>query len=416
MDQGAVDAAARRFAEMRGFLDERQRRLMIGREAAALGRGGIKALARATGTHPDTIARGVREVRDEDAGLGPGEGRARRPGAGRKPLSVSDPSLVDDLKALVRPSTVGDPQSGWRSVSGTSTRRLAAELGRMGHEVSATTVRSLLKQEGYSLQANSKTKAGSDNPDRDAQFAHIHALTRARLAAGQPVISIDTKKKELVGDYKDPGRAWGPAKQPIAVPGHDFPDPSVPRAIPYGVYDIADNAGWIAVGTDHDTSAFAVATIDGWWRDIGQARHPDADTLLIHADGGGSNGSRRRAWKTELAAFAKATGLTITVAHLPPSASKWNQIEHRLFNFITMNWRGTPLTSYRVILDLISSTTTTTGLTVRSSLDTRPYPVGVKITDEQMKAVPITRDPFHGDWNYTIHPEKPPETDTPNTT
>ena len=394
-------AIAQRYAHLAGTLDERGRRALAAAEAVVLGRGGISAVARATGLSRPVIALGIRELRGEVPP--PPPGRIRRAGGGRKPLEAHDPTLRADLERLVEPTTRGDPESPLRWTC-KSVRRLASELQREGHQVSYQKVAEVLHALGYSLQANRKTREGSDHPDRDAQFAHLNATTAAFLAAGDPVISVDTKKKELVGDFQNGGREWQPAGQPEAVRVHDFAIPELGRVSPYGVYDLAANAGWVSVGLDHDTAAFAVATIRRWWERTGRARYPAARRLLIMADGGGSNGSRLRLWKWELQQLADATGLAITVGHLPPGTSKWNKIEHRLFSFITQNWRGQPLVSQAVILSLIAATTTTTGLTVQSELDLTRYPAGVKVSDAQMATLRLERDAFHGEWNYTLLP------------
>ena len=364
------DVIRARFASLSPHLDERSRRLFAASEARAAGYGGVAAVSRATGIAASTIGRGLKELvnaeRDEAA-------RVRRPGGGRKPLVATDASLVGDLLALVSPSERGDPMSPLRWTC-KSLRRLAAELTERGHRISHTVVGELLKQQKFSLQANRKTREGDDHPDRDAQFAYINQSVTAALAAQQPVISVDTKKKELVGDFKNAGREWRPQGEPEEVRVHDFLIKELGRAVPYGIYDLAANAGWVSVGVDHDTAAFAVQTIRRWWHDIGCKRYPDAKRLTITADGGGSNGSRVRLWKRELQRLANELGIEITVHHLPPGTSKWNKIEHRLFSFISMNWRAKPLVSYRVIVDLISATTTDTGLTVRCELDANLYP------------------------------------------
>jgi hypothetical protein len=332
--------------------------------------------------------------------------RVRRPGGGRKPLIATDASLLDDLLALVSPSERGDPMSPLRWTC-KSLRRLSAELVDRGHRISHTVVGELLKQQKFSLQANRKTREGDSHPDRDAQFAYINEHVTKALAERQPTISVDTKKKELVGDFKNGGREWRPQAEPEEVRVHDFLIKDLGRAVPYGIYDLAANAGWVSVGMDHDTAAFAVQTIRRWWHDIGRQRYPDARCLTITADGGGSNGSRVRLWKRELQTLSNELGIEITVHHLPPGTSKWNKIEHRLFSFITMNWRAQPLVSYRVIVDLIGATTTDTGLTVRCELDTNRYPKGVAVSDQEMAAINIIRADFHGDWNYTIRPRHP---------
>jgi transposase len=401
-----AESAERRFAALRPHLDERQRRLVLGVEATELGRGGITAVAAATGAHPDTVARGVREItgRPEPAG------RVRAPGGGRKSLSHNDPELAVMLKDLVDPATRGDPMSPlvWTTKS---TRILAGTLSEAGHRVSDRTVAKMLREMGFSLQSNAKVVEGAQHADRDAQFGYLADQVGQYLAAGQPVISVDTKKKELVGNFKNGGAAYQPAGSPERVNVHDFMDKDLGRAIPYGIYDLSANTGWVTVGTDHDTSAFAVATLRTWWREVGRARYPDADRLLISADSGGSNGSRIRAWKIELAQFAAETGLAVTVCHLPPGTSKWNKIEHRLFCQITRNWAGTPLHSHQIIVDLIAATTTTTGLTVQCVLDTGQYPTGIRYTKKDVDALPLQRHDFHGEWNYTLTPAQ--QNDTP---
>jgi hypothetical protein len=399
------DAIKERYARVAGTLDERGRRVVAASEALALGWGGISAVARATGLSRDVIRAGIRELR----GLVPvaAPGRIRRPGGGRKRTAERDPTVVADLERLVEPATRGDPMSPLRWTS-KSVRKLAAALGEAGHRVSHQWVAEALRALGYSLQGNREAREGSANPDRDAQFAHLNATAEAALAAGEPVISVDTTKKELVGDFKNGGREWRPEGAPEEVRVHDFVIPDLGRVSPYGVYDLAANAGWVSVGIDRDTAAFAVATIRRWWLGPGRARYPQARRLLITADGGGSNGSRVRLWKWELQRLADETGLTIAVCHFPPGTSKWHTIEHRLFSFITQNWRGKPLVSYAVILTLIAATTTTTGLTVESYLDTDPYPAGQKVSDAQMATIQLQRDNFHGDWNYTIAPHAPP--------
>jgi len=399
---------AAKFGVIFPHLDERQRRLLMGAEARALGHGGIRLVARAAGVREATVSLGVDEL---DAGAEP-LGRARRPGGGRKRAADLDRGLRPALLALVEPQERGDPMSPLRWTT-MSTRTLAAELTRQGHKVSADTVGGLLRQEGFSLQGNAKTIEGKRHPDRDAQFRYINEQVRGHLAAKDPVVSVDAKKKELVGEFKNGGREWRPKGEPAQVSSHDFPDRELGKAIPYGVYDVAANAGWVNVGTDHDTAAFAMESIRRWWNAVGRGDYPHARRLLITADAGGSNGYRARAWKTELAALAAETGLEITVCHFPPGTSKWNKIEHRLFSHITMNWRGRPLTSHEVIVNSIAATTTRTGLTVRAELDPGSYPTGTEISKAQMAAVPLARHRFHGDWNYTIHPrpaQPPPAT------
>jgi transposase len=373
-------------------------------EARAAGYGGVTAVARITGIARSTIRRGIVELCDA---VTLPAGRKRRPGAGRKPLTVTDTSLLDDLRGLVEPATRGDPQAPllWTAKS---LRNLAAGLRELGHRVSHSSVRTLLQRLGYSLQANRKTREGASHPDRDAQFAYINDQVKAALAAGEPVISVDTKKKELVGDFKNGGREWRPQGQPEAVRVHDFLIPELGRAVPYGVYDIGENAGWVSVGVDHDTASFAVNAIRRWWQLMGSARYPDAKHLTITADGGGSNGAKLRLWKVELQKLADELALAITVCHLPPGTSKWNRIEHRLFSFISQNWRGKPLISHQVIVQLIAATTTTTGLQVRSEIDPNTYAAGTKVADAELERVNLRRHGFHGDWNYTIQPSKLP--------
>jgi Rhodopirellula transposase DDE domain len=389
-----------RFTALSPHLNERERRLFAATEAAAAGYGGIAAVSAATGIAVTTIGRGLRDLA-EASGLVPG--RVRRAGGGRKPLVANNPGLLRDLMALVEPGERGDPMSPLRWTC-KSLRQLAAELVARGHQISRTVVGELLKAQKFSLQANSKTKEGGDHPDRDAQFSHINQSVTTALAAQQPVISVDTKKKELVGDFKNAGREWRPQGEPEEVRVHDFLIKQLGRAVPYGIYDLAANAGWVSVGMNHDTSAFAVQTIRRWWQDIGCKRYPGAKCLTITCDGGGSNGSRVRLWKLELQKLADELGIDITVHHLPPGTSKWNKIEHRLFSFITMNWRAKPLVSYQVIIDLISATTTETGLKVVCELDDNVYPKGIVISDEELAAINIVRADFHGEWNYTIKP------------
>ncbi|AJE43620.1 ISAzo13 family transposase [Streptomyces nodosus] len=392
-----------KFAALFPHLDERQRRLMMGAEARVLGHGGVRAVARAAVVSETTVRKGVLELEAGEEPLG----RVRRPGGGRKRVADLDPGLRPALLALVEPDERGDPMSPLRWTV-KSTRTLAEELARAGHKVSADTVADLLQEEGFSLQANAKTLEGGRHADRDAQFRYLNEQARVHRDAGQPVISVDAKKKELVGEFKNSGRQWRPAGDPAPVNVHDFADPKLGKAIPYGVYDVTANTGWGNVGTDHDTAAFAVESIRRWWSGQGQAAYPQATRLLITADAGGSNGYRTRAWKLELARLAAEMGLTITVCHLPPGTSKWNKIEHRLFSHITMNWRGRPLTSHEVIVQSIAATTTRTGLRVMAELDTNTYPTGVAVDDAEMAALPLTRHLFHGDWNYALHPRPCP--------
>jgi len=391
---------AAKFGTVFPHLDERQRRLLMGAEARALGHGGIRLVARAAGVREATVSLGVDEL---DSGAEP-LGRARRPGGGRKRAADLDAGLRPALLALVEPDERGDPMSPLRWTT-MSTRKLAAELTAQGHKVSADTVGDLLRAEGFSLQGNAKTIEGQRHLDRDAQFRYINEQARAHRDSGEPVISVDTKKKELVGEFKNAGREWRPKAQPVATRTHDFPGDSAGKAVPYGVYDITGNTGWVNVGTDHDTAAFAVESIRRWWKAAGSSDYPLARRLLITADAGGSNGYRTRAWKAELAALAVETGLEITCCHFPPGTSKWNKVEHRLFSAITMNWRGRPLTSHEVIVQTIAATTTATGLRVHAELDTATYDTGVKISDRQMDALPLRRHDWHGDWNYTLRPE-----------
>jgi len=375
--------------------------MMAANEALHDGYGGISRISRACGLSRVTITKGVREL-DEDPVAA---GRIRRPGAGRHKLLVRDPELPRALETLVEPLARGDPQSPLRWTC-KSTRTLAAELSRHHHPVSHEKVAQFLREMDYSLQGNRKTEEGADHPDRDAQFQYINDQVRRALAGRRPVISVDTKKKELIGNYENKGRQWRRSQSPALVQGHDFPAPSVPRAYPYGVYDLARNKGFVNVGTDHDTGAFAVASIRGWWRFEGHRLYPRARRLLITADGGGSNGYRLRLWKLELQKLADATTLAIEVCHFPPGTSKWNKVEHRLFSFISSNWRGEPLRDYETIVRLIAGTTTAKGLAVSCRLDRRKYPSGRRVTDEEMKMIRITPQAFHGEWNYVIRPRR----------
>ena len=382
------------------LLDERTRRLTAASEAVAVGYGGVSLVQRACGLSRKAIAKGIQEL---VSGSCPPAGRVRRAGAGRKPLTETDAGLLEALECLIDCGTRGDPESPLRWIC-KSTRTLAAELTRTHHPISYVKVAQLLHAQHYSLQSNRKTEEGDDHPHRDAQFRHINASVKAALAAGGPVISVDTKKKELVGNYDNAGQQWRTAKQPRPVSGHDFPDPEVPRAYPYGIFDLGRNTGFVNIGTDHDTGAFAVASIRGWWRFEGRDLYPEADQLVITADGGGSNGSRLRLWKLELQRLADDTGLALSICHFPPGTSKWNKIEHRLFSFISSNWRGEPLRDYETIVNLIANTTTAKGLTVTCRLDRRKYPTGRKVTDAEMREVNLERNRFHGDWNYVIRP------------
>jgi hypothetical protein len=396
---------AERYARVAGQLDERGRRAVAATEAVAIGWGGISRVARATGLSRSLVSLRVRELSGRVPSAAPG--RVRRAGGGRKRLETHDPSLRADLEGMVEPVTRGDPESPLRWTC-LSLRRLTVALQAKGHRVGYQKVANVLHELRYSLQANSKTWEGKGHADRDAQFGHINAQAATFVAAGEPAISVDTKKKELVGDFKNGGREWRPKGQPEAVRVYDFPIAGLGRVSPYGIYDLAENAGWVNVGIDHDTAAFAVASIRRWWQAAGQAHYPQAQRLLITADGGGSNGSRVRLWKWELQRLADETGLAITVCHYPPGTSKWNKIEHRLFAYISQNWRGRPLLSYAVVLSLIAATTTTTGLQVTSYLDTNAYPTGITPTEAQMDSLRIERADFHGEWNYTLlpHPQR----------
>jgi hypothetical protein len=396
-----------RYQVLDPVLDERSRRRFAAAEAKAAGRGGVAAVSRLTGMARSTIIRGLAELAiDFGSGLTSNLqlSRTRRPGGGRKKLTETDPTLLSDLQGLVEPATRGDPEAAllWTS---RSLRNLADALRSMGHRIGHNVVADLLRELNYSLQANRKTREGTHNPDRDAQFGYINAQVAAALAAGEPAISVDTKKKELVGDFKNAGRELRPKGEPEPVRVHDFKIPELGRASPYGVYDIAGNSGWVSVGIDHDTASFAVNAIRRWWHSMGQARYPAARSLLITADCGGSNGARVRLWKRELQVLACELGLTITVCHLPPGTSKWNKIEHKLFSFITQNWRGKPLVSYQTIVQLIAATTTRTGLNVKAEIDHAIYPAGIKVTDDEMAAINLMPHAFHGEWNYTITPK-----------
>jgi hypothetical protein len=391
------EALARFFAVMSPLLDERERRLMAGAAAEMLGRGGQARVTEASGMSRSTVIAGMKQVAS-----GPRRSdRVRVPGAGPKNLVETQPGLLEALDELVNPETRGNPMSLLRWTS-KSTAKLARDLLRQGFEVSDDTVGRILKRLGYSLQSPAKVKEGTAHPDRDGQFRYLHGLAQSFVAEGEPVISVDTKKKEMVGEYDNGGVEYQPEGEPVRVNVHDFVDPEQGRAIPYGIYDETNNEGWVSVGDTADTAEFAVNSIRTWWHEMGRGRFPSATKLLITADAGGSNGYRVRAWKTELARLAAETGLDITVSHYPPGTSKWNRIEHRMFSFITMNWRGRPLVSYRTIIELISATTTETGLTIRAEHDTEWYPTGVKITDAQLDALPLTRHDWHGDWNYTL--------------
>jgi DDE family transposase len=395
----AAKVLAKKFALVWPHLDERARRLMAASEVRQLGYGGVSIVSRACGLSRVTITKALHEL--EDAPLPPG--RVRRPGAGRPSLLALDPELPIALDGLVEPLARGDPESPLRWTL-KSTRTLAAELTAQGHPASHEKVAQFLRLMEYSLQSNRKTEEGDDHPDRDAQFQHINKEVRAALAHGLPVLSVDTKKKELIGNYVNAGRQWQIAKRPRKVNGHDFPQPDVPRAYPYGIYDLGRNTGFVNVGTDHDTGAFAVASIRGWWRYEGKRLYPKARKLLITADGGGSNGYRLRQWKLELQRFADDARFTITVCHFPPGTSKWNKVEHRLFSFISSNWRGEPLRNYETIVHLIAATTTAKGLTVTCRLDRRRYPTGRRVSDKEFSTLNVAPHDFHGEWNYSIKP------------
>ena len=397
---GSMAELTAKFAAVWPLLDERTRRLMAAGEAIALGYGGVSRVQRACGLSRRTIANGIREIEE---GTAAAPGCIRRGGGGRKALTTSDPRLVEALEALIDGQTRGDPESPLRWIC-QSTRTIAKALGRRHHPVSHTKVAQLLHGLDYSLQSNRKTEEGRDHPDRDAQFRHITAAVRRCLARRTPVISVDTKKKELIGNFHNAGQQWRPVKQPRPVRTHDFPAPDVPRAYPYGIYAVGRNTGFVNVGTDHDTGAFAVASIRGWWRREGRHLYPAAPRILITADGGGSNGWRLRLWKLELQTLADDIGVPIAVGHFPPGTSKWNKIEHRLFSFISSNWRGEPLRDYETVVKLIAKTTTAKGLSVTCRLDRRKYPVGRKITADDMKQVNLQRHRFHGEWNYVIRP------------
>jgi hypothetical protein len=404
MHDAQVEARIRRkFRSLTVELDERRRRQWAAAEARDAGWGGVSLVARATGLSRPTISLGLKELKRSAKSRMAATARVRAPGAGRRRLTESDPGLLQALERLIDPATRGDPMSPLRWTC-KSTAKLAEELTRQNHPVSDRTVAMLLKLNGYSLQANRKTREGSSHPDRNAQFEYINRQALAFQKRAQPVISVDTKKKELVGEFKNPGEEWQPRGQPQKVNVHDFPDKKLGKAIPYGVYDLACNEGWVSVGIDHDTAEFACASIQRWWVEMGSARFPRASELLITADGGGSNSSRNRLWKKSLQRLADDIDLTLKVCHFPPGTSKWNKIEHRLFCFITKNWRGRPLTSYEAIVNLIASTTTKTGLIVRAALDTRAYETGLKVSDEELSQLHITPAKVHGNWNYSIKP------------
>jgi hypothetical protein len=399
-----VERIRRKFQALAPVLDERARRQWAAAEALELPWGGLTAVSVATGLSRTTIIAGIREIQDRGTAPLPA-GRIRRPGGGRKFLEDTDPGLWGALDALIDPVTRGDPESPLRWTC-KSTRRLAEELTRQGHSVSARTVAALLHEMGYSLQANRKTREGGQHPDRNAQFEYINGQTRRLQKRGQPVVSVDTKKKELLGDFKNAGREWQPSGEPEEVRVHDFQDRTLGKAIPYGVYDVANNQGWVSVGVSHDTAQFAARAIRRWWEGMGSQRFPRARELLIRADGGGSNSCRSRLWKVALQELADEIRLRLRVCHFPPGTSKWNKIEHRLFSFITQNWRGKPLVSRQAVVELITSTTTTTGLMVRADLDTTPYETGIKVSDEEMAKLRLIPCDFHGEWNYSIAPRR----------
>lgn len=398
--QQSIQEKYRLLAEI---FDERERRLWAAVEAQQLGRGGISMVAKATSLSRTTIYQGLKELSECPSGARLRRDRVRGEGGGRKALTAKDPRLLESLERLVEPSTCGDPQSALRWTC-KSTRQLAEALHRAGHPVGRQTVSELLAALGYSLQGNRKTREGSEHADRDAQFVHINAQVAAYQQRAQPVISVDTKKKELVGDFKNRGREWRPKGRPEEVRTHDFMDRELGKVNPYGVYDQTANVGWVSVGTDHDTAEFAVESIRRWWLKMGSACYPHATELLITADGGGSNGYRLRLWKVALQTLANETDLTVRVCHFPPGTSKWNKIEHRMVSFISLNWRGQPLVSHEVVVNLIGNTRTATGLSIQAELDTTRYPTGVKVSDEELRKLNLTRDTFHGEWNYSIAP------------
>jgi Rhodopirellula transposase DDE domain len=402
-DAQTIGRIRRKYQSLLPEMDERRRRQWAAAEARELGWGGVSLVARATGLSRPTIMVGLRELDQPISQRAVQADRVRRPGGGRRPLTRTTPALLPALEALVEPVTRGDPESPLRWTC-KSTRRLAEELTRQGHRVGARTVAALLHEAGYSLQANRKTREGLAHPDRNAQFEYINASVARSLLRDQPAISVDTKKKELVGDFKNGGREWRPRGEPEEVRVHDFLDKTLGKAIPYGVYDMINDQGWVSVGIDHDTAQFAANSIRRWWDEMGQDRFPKAKELLITADGGGSNGHRTRLWKVSLQLLADELGLTLHVCHFPPGTSKWNKIEHRLFSFITQNWRGKPLVSHQAIVSLIASTTTRTGLIVKAALDTNHYDTEIKVSDGELARLQLQRHQFHGDWNYTISP------------
>lgn len=396
-------AISTRFKSLKLMFDEKNRRLWAAAEAQSAGKGGVSAVHRATGLSRTTIHQGIKELKNPEA-LQSGSARTRSPGAGRKRAFQTNPKLQSALEALLEPITRGDPESALRWTC-KSLRVLAQELNRQGHPISDRTVGRLLHEMGYSLQANCKTSEGKQHPDRNEQFEFINLLVQENLEKGNPVISVDAKKKELVGNFKNAGREWRPKATPEQVNVYDFLSYAQGRATPYGIYDVGMNQGWVNVGTDKDTAVFAVESIRRWWNEMGRSNYPQATQLMITADGGGSNGSRVRLWKTQLQDFCNEIQLPIVISHFPPGTSKWNKIEHRLFSYISMNWRGKPLTSFETILNLISSTTTTKGLSVKAKIDLNKYPKGIKVSDAQIRMIDISRNDFHGEWNYTLHPQ-----------
>lgn len=402
-DAKTIARIQRKYQVLSPELDERRRRQWAAAEARELGWGGVSLVARATGLSRPTITAGLRELDEPTPQRAAQAGRVRRSGAGRRPVAKADPGLLAALESLLEPVTRGGPESPLRWTC-KSTRRLAEELTRQSHRVGPRTVAALLHDAGYSLQANRKTREGLAHPDRNAQFEYINASVARSLSNGQPAISLDTKKKELVGDLKNGGREWRPRGKPEEVRTHDFLDKTLGKAIPYGVYDMVNDQGWVSVGIDHDTAQFATASIRRWWHEMGEAVFPKAKELLITADGGGSNGHRTRLWKVSPQALADGLGLTLDVCHFPPGTSKWNKIEHRLFSFITQNWRGKPLVSHQAIVSLIAHTTTSTGLIVKAALDTSHYDTEIKVSDQELAGLRLQRHDFHGDWNYTIAP------------
>jgi hypothetical protein len=407
LDPDELERVAAMFSALRPMLNERTRRLVAAAQAQALGRGGVTLVAAATGIARSTLGRGLKELAAQAApdGVPPADQRIRRPGGGSKPLVVRDPTLLSDLEALVEPTTRGDPQSPLRWTC-KSLAKLAHELVEKGHRISARKVGDLLHALNYSLQATRKTREGSSHPDRNEQFERISAQTRAFQARAQPVVSVDCKKKELVGNFQNRGREWQPEGRPEEVRVHDFPDPKLGKAIPYGVYDVTANAGWVSVGIDHDTAEFAVETVRHWWYQMGLARYPEANELLVMADAGGSNDYRSRLWKAALQQLADETGLSISVCHFPPGTSKWNKIEHRMFSYITLNWRGRPLVSHEVIVSLIGETKTHTALSVRAALDTNRYPLRKRVSDREFAELRLEPATFHPAWNYTLRPRR----------